>query len=130
MARRDLTGAVDFGRLEAYAAGDGDLVAEVLDLFEEQAGVWLRLLDGAAEGAGFRDAAHTLKGSALGLCADRLAEACAAAEARAETEPGVRTALAARVRDEVDRVLSDVAAWRHERLLQSLKAPAGGAILL
>ncbi|HVY33347.1 MAG TPA: Hpt domain-containing protein, partial [Caulobacteraceae bacterium] len=37
MAKRDLTGAVDFGHLEGYAAGDEALVEEVLGLFREQA---------------------------------------------------------------------------------------------
>ena len=122
MARRDLTGAIDFSRLEAYAGGDPDLVEEVLGLFDEQAAVWLRLLEGAADGQGFRDAAHTLKGSALGLCADALATACAEAEASADAEPGLRAVRAARVHDEVDQVLTDAAAWRHEHRLRSLRA--------
>ena len=115
MPRRDLTGAIDFRRLDAYAAGDRELVDEVLALFEEQAAAWLGRLDGAADGAAFRDAAHTLRGSALGLCADALAEACGRAEAQADAGPGLRGALADRVRREVDRVLADVAARRRER---------------
>ena len=122
MAKRDLAGAVDFDRLQAYAGGDPDLVEEVLGLFDEQAAVWLRLLEGAGDGQGFRDAAHTLKGSALGLCADALAEACGRAEAASDAEPGVRAVMAARVHDEVDRVMTDAAAWRHERMIRSLRA--------
>lgn len=122
MAKRDLTGAVDFARLQDYAGGDPVLVEEVLGLFEEQAAMWLRLLEGAVGGEGFRDAAHTLKGAALGLCADGLTEACARAETQAEeASAGLRGVLAARVHDEVDRVLADAAAWRHEHLLGSLK---------
>ena len=124
MARRDLTGAVDFQRLGAYAGGDAALVEEVLGLFEEQAELWLRLLEGADEADGFRDAAHTLKGSALGLCADDLAGACGRAEAQAQAAPALRAALAVRVRDQIDRVLADVAAWRHEEALRSLRGPA------
>ena len=74
VAKRDLSGAVDFPRLELYAGGDTALVEEVLALFQEQADLWLRLLEGGG-GGGFRDAAHALKGSALGLCADGLADA-------------------------------------------------------
>ena len=122
MARRDLTGAVDFERLAVFAGGDQALVEEVLGLFEEQAAVWLRLLEGAGPDAGWRDAAHTLKGSALGLCADALADACGRAEARAEADAALRAVLAGRVRDETDRVLADIAAWRHERRLQELRS--------
>ena len=123
MAKRDLSGAIDFARLSTYAADDAALVEEVLGLFEEQASIWLRLLRGAAEGAGFRDAAHTLKGSALGLCADALADACARAEASVDPPAAMRQVLATHVHDEVDRVLADIAAWRHEQLLLSLRCP-------
>ena len=37
MARRDLTGAVDFDYLEGYAGGDQAVVDEVLGLFRQQA---------------------------------------------------------------------------------------------
>ena len=121
MARRDLMGAVDFARLQAFAGDDAGLMEEVLGLFEEQVAVWLRLLEAPGDAPGFRDAAHTLKGSALGLCADALADACGRAEAQAEVSRELRQVLAGRVRDEVDRVLADVAAWRHERLLNSLR---------
>ncbi len=123
MARRNLTGAVDFERLDAYAGGDAALVEEVLALFDEQADLWLRLLEGG-DGGGFRDAAHTLKGSALGLCADALAQACGRAEAQADAPDALRQMLAGRVRDETERVRADAAAWRHEQALRSLRAPA------
>jgi hypothetical protein len=40
MARRDITGAVDFAYLQNYAAGDLELVDEVLGLYREQAALW------------------------------------------------------------------------------------------
>ena len=57
MARRDLTGAVDFAVLEAFAMGDDGLIDEVLALFREQAVMWSGLLDPAGEG--WRDGVHT-----------------------------------------------------------------------
>lgn len=121
MARRDLTGAVDFGHLESYAAGDASLIEEVLGLFREQASLWLRLLDPAAPSEGWRDAAHTLKGASLGVGAFALASACEAAETRADAAMGERSALLERIRDALDMTLSDIAAYLHERALQSLK---------
>ena len=123
MARRDLSGTVDFRRLEDYAGGDAQVVEEVLALFVEQAELWARLIDPSAKAEGFRDAAHTLKGSALGLGADALAIACGEAEAGAERPLGERTVLAERVRDALATALSDVAAYRHEELLAALKRP-------
>jgi len=121
MARRDLTGAVDFGHLQAYAGGDLDLVEEVLGLFREQAALWVRLLDAAAPAEAWRDAAHTLKGSARGIGAFALADACEAAEL-AGPDLGERTVLVGRVHDALDLALADIAAWLHERELQRIRA--------
>ena len=118
MARRDITGAVDFGYLETYAAGDVGLVDEVLGLFREQAALWEPLMDPAAEG--WRDAVHTLKGAARGVGAFDLADACEAAEAR-DLPDGVLAARLLAVRDALDRALADIAAYAHERALQGLQ---------
>jgi HPt (histidine-containing phosphotransfer) domain-containing protein len=122
MARRDLTGAVDFAYLEGYAAGDQAVVDEVLALFREQAELWMRLLDPAAPGQGWRDAAHTLKGSALGIGAGVLADACAQAEAAGD-DAIERTLKLKRARDSLDEVLADIAAYTHEQALKSLRTP-------
>jgi HPt (histidine-containing phosphotransfer) domain-containing protein len=119
MAKRDITGAVDFRHLERFAAGDQQVVDEVLELFREQASMWIRLLDPAAEG--WRDAAHSLKGSALGVGAFALADECEAAE-RAES-PAERALLAESIRDAIEAALADIAAYAHEQALKSLRAP-------
>lgn len=116
MARRDLTGAVDFSVLERMTGGDDAVSDEVLALFQQQAGLWAGLLDISHEG--WRDAAHTIRGAAGGIGAQGLAEACAAAEAadKAQAPP-----LLDRVRDALDAALHDVAAWRHELSLRALR---------
>jgi HPt (histidine-containing phosphotransfer) domain-containing protein len=111
MARRDLTGAVDFAYLEGYAAGDQGVVDEVLALFVEQAALWGRMLD--PEAVGWRDAAHTVKGAARGVGAHALAAACEAAE-------GGRAPLGD-ARHQLDLALADIAAYQHEQALQSLR---------
>ncbi|MBV9508748.1 MAG: Hpt domain-containing protein [Caulobacteraceae bacterium] len=118
MAKRDLTGAVDFAYLEAYAGGDAGVVAEVLALFREQAALWARLLEPTAA-EGWRDAVHTLKGSARGIGAAALGEACAAAEA---ADDAARPAALAHVLDALDLALADIAAYLHEEALKSLKS--------
>jgi len=124
MARRDLTGAVDFAYLETYAADDQAVVDEVLGLFREQATLWMRLLDPSAPGQAWRDAAHTLKGSALGVGATALAEACAAAEQAAQMSSVERTYRLERVRNALEAVLADIAAYAHEQALKSLRSPS------
>ncbi|MFZ5669173.1 MAG: Hpt domain-containing protein [Pseudomonadota bacterium] len=112
MARRDITGAVDFAFLETYAAGDAAVIDEVLELFQEQAAIWSRMLDPGADG--WRDAVHTVKGAARGVGAHGLGAACERAEAEgAGALPAVHAAL--------DAALFDIAAWRHEAALRSLK---------
>ena len=112
MARRDLSGAVDFAVLEAMTGGDDAVSEEVLDLFAQQAALWSPMLDVR------EDAVHTIRGAAAGIGASALAEACAAAEAadKAEAPP-----LLDRVRDALDVALADVAAFRHELMLRGLR---------
>jgi HPt (histidine-containing phosphotransfer) domain-containing protein len=125
MAKRDLTGAVDFAYLERYAGGDMSLVDEVLDLFREQAEIWVKLLDPAEPADAWRDAAHSLKGSSLGIGAFALADECEAAERADKADLGERTVLLGHVRDALNAALSDIAAYAHERSLQSLKTRRG-----
>jgi HPt (histidine-containing phosphotransfer) domain-containing protein len=116
LARRDLSGAVDFAYLEGFAQGDGEVIEEVLSLFRQQAALWSVLLD--PQIVGWADAVHTIKGAARGVGAFALGDACERAEAEGVTQ------LRA-VRDALDAALADVAAYAHERALQSLKSPKG-----
>ena len=127
MAKRDLTGAVDFTHLERYTAGDAALADEVLGLFRHQTEMWLPLLSPDAPADGWRDASHSLKGSALGIGAFALAEACNTAEIGADTSHDAKVAQLDRIRDAVDAALADIAAWRHEQALQSLRSPERSA---
>jgi len=114
LARRDIKGVVDFAYLENFAAGDADVIDEVLALFREQSAIWGAMLDAGHEG--WRDAVHTLKGASRGVGAFQLGDACQACEAAGAADLG-------RVRDALDATLADIAAYAHERALQSLKSP-------
>lgn len=116
MARRDLTGAVDFSVLDQVTGGDDAVAEEILDLFAQQAAIWEPMLDVRQDG--WRDAAHTLRGAAAGIGAGALAKACAAAEG---AEKAIAPALLDHVRDALEAALVDVAAYRHELMLRSLK---------
>ena len=74
MARRDITGAVDFAYLERFAAGDQGVIEEVLELFREQAALWSAMLEPEFEG--WKDAVHTIKGASRGVGAFQLGDAC------------------------------------------------------
>jgi len=111
VARRDISGAVDFGYLEGFAAGDSTVVDEVLALFREQAALWTPMLDPSHDG--WRDAVHTVKGAARGVGAFALGDVCERAEAGQESLEAVKTAL--------DAALMDIAAYAHEQMLKSLK---------
>ncbi|WEK56879.1 MAG: Hpt domain-containing protein [Candidatus Brevundimonas phytovorans] len=116
MARRDLTGAVDFTVLETMTAGVDDVTEEVLGLFVQQAALWSPLLDASAEG--WRDATHTIRGASAGIGANDLAAVCAEVE---HGEQDQAHAGLERVRTALDAALSDIAAYRHEMMLRSLK---------
>jgi Hpt domain len=121
MARRDITGAIDFGYLGGYCAGDEVLMDEVLGLFLEQVELWGRLLDPGGDPVAWRDGAHTLKGSAVGIGAHEVGRICAEAEAAAGEPAAVKGALKHRLEYALDLAGADIAAWRHEMALKGLK---------
>ena len=116
MARRDIQGFVDFGHLEAYLQNDAAIIDEVLGLFQQQADIWEPMLDPSQPG--WRDAAHTLKGAAAGIGADEVRDRAEAVE-KGEAE-GADLRIAARI-DAIARALMDVAAYRHEWQIKSLR---------
>jgi hypothetical protein len=111
LARRDISGAVDFAYLEGFALDDSTVIDEVLALFREQAALWTPMLDKSHPG--WMDAVHTVKGAARGVGAFTLGDVCAEAEAGTRSLGEVRNAL--------DAALMDIAAYAHERALRSLK---------
>jgi HPt (histidine-containing phosphotransfer) domain-containing protein len=85
--------AVDFDYLEGFAAGDMQVVSEVLALFQQQADGWLQALE--APGEGWRDLVHTIKGAARGIGARALGDVADRAErGDPSLAPDVRLALA------------------------------------
>ena len=121
MAKRDITGAVDFDYLGGYCAGDEALMDEVLGLFLEQVELWGRLLDPDGDQEAWRDGAHTLKGSALGVGAHEVGRICGEAELAARETAAAKQALKRRLDFALDLVGADIAAWRHEMALKGLK---------
>jgi len=117
MAMRDLSGAVDFGHLEAYTLNDTVIIEEVLRLFQQQCDIWSPLLTTSHEG--WRDAAHTIKGAAAGIGAGVLAAAADAVERGDLTGAELRLE---RLNDAMNTALMDVAAYLHGMQLRSLRA--------
>lgn len=112
-----MSGPVDFVFLEAFVGDDLSIADEVLELFRQQADVWTPML--AADQAGWRDAAHALKGAAGGIGARGLQAACADAEA---SDSALVGAALARVRDELDQALLAIAGWKRRNAPALLKA--------
>ena len=125
MSRRDLTGAVDFDYLERFALNDAALIDEVLGLFREQAEMWMRLLDPEWGGGSWRDGAHTLKGSALGIGANASPRCAGRRSGGAKIPPprgqALRRALLDRLKYALDLAMADIAAYRHEQALRGLR---------
>ena len=71
---------IDFDHLRLFTEGDPDLERDVLGIFVEQADIWIRNLEDSRDKKSWADAAHTLKGSARGVGAWRIAEICERAE--------------------------------------------------
>lgn len=86
-------------------AGDRALQLEVVALFRAQAETWRAACD---VGEGWREAVHTLKGSARGIGLAALAAACASAEAAPE---GQMAGALAQVRAALDEALAALDAF-------------------
>ena len=63
----DAARPLDLVHLAKYTFGDRGLESELLGLFRSQAGIYVSRLEAAATAKDWRDAAHSLKGSARGL---------------------------------------------------------------
>jgi HPt (histidine-containing phosphotransfer) domain-containing protein len=73
-AREQVSGSIDQVHLERMTLGDRSLEREVLEIFARQTALTLERMAGAGP-ARMAAAAHTLKGSARGIGAWRVAEA-------------------------------------------------------
>jgi HPt (histidine-containing phosphotransfer) domain-containing protein len=72
---------VDLVHLSRYTLGERDLEREVLELFCTQSMIYIERLRAARSDKDWKDAAHSLKGSASAIGAWRAAEAAERAEA-------------------------------------------------
>jgi len=106
-----MAGAIDFSHLEHYVGGDQAIIREVLALFSDQARTVLPTLDPDGPADQWRNAAHSLKGSALGIGAMALASACSEAELAKEAALADKAAARARIADCLGAVLADIAAY-------------------
>jgi HPt (histidine-containing phosphotransfer) domain-containing protein len=104
--------------------GDTGLAEEVLGLFREQCDLWMRLLEPSTDTQDWGNAAHTIKGSARGIGAWRLADLCGQAEDEARAAIVTRDGKRAWRDDisfELDRVLHEIARMDYKALLASLR---------
>lgn len=87
---------VDLDHLAGQTFGDRELAVEILSLFLDQSVILLGRLEGGCDPAAWHAAAHTLKGSAYGVGAARVASLAFAVERMtAATSPEAKAALEA-----------------------------------
>jgi HPt (histidine-containing phosphotransfer) domain-containing protein len=104
-----VTSLIDHAHLAEQTFGDGDLARELLGLF---AGQCRRLLPGITDpgldGSHRADLAHTLKGSALGIGAARVADLSAAIEDGLRQGREVPAETVARLGEAVAATLAEI----------------------
>jgi hypothetical protein len=88
------SGAIDLAHLKVATFGDEALAREVLGLFDAQSERLLTAITAATNLRARREAAHALKGAALGVGANAVAKAAADVEAVAGDETRFGGALA------------------------------------
>lgn len=72
--------AIDFDHLQRFTLGNRSLEEEVLNLFRTQTVIYMDRLGSAENDTEWHSAAHTIKGSALGIGATRVGEAAGRCE--------------------------------------------------
>jgi HPt (histidine-containing phosphotransfer) domain-containing protein len=95
--------AIDFAHLDKYTGGDARLNAEIFQLFAQHCAETLRVLDtmlDTPERKAWREAAHSLKGAALGIGAFDLAHIAGEAESIDPVTAPLRAARMLRVLNE------------------------------
>lgn len=107
MSKRDL---IDVAHLDKYVAGDISLRDEILSIFEEQAEMWVRILDPRADDSAWRDAAHALKGASRGVGAWDIGSIAADAEHLVGQDASVdeREIILDRLRETVKATIAEV----------------------
>lgn len=101
----------DRDHFSMMTGGDLELQGEILQIFRVQAELWGRLLIPDAPTPIWRDAAHTVKGSAKGLGLWELSDACAHAEDLGKAgavEGALVQAALGRVRGRLDEALEAI----------------------
>ena len=94
----DGAGAIDLAHLGRATFGNRALAREVLSLFDRQAEKLLTVIAAAADDRARREAAHAIRGAALGIGAARVAEAAEDLEtAEGNAVAGATGRLAARI---------------------------------
>ena len=108
-----LEGAVlDRDHLSRMTFGDRSLEREVLQLFERQSELLLARMR-SSEPAAIATLAHTLKGSAVGIGATRVARAAAEAEAVARANRGETSHAIAELAQAVEEARAEISALIH-----------------
>ncbi len=100
---------LDRNRLARMTFGDRSLEREVLQLFDRQAELLLDRMR-TSEPSAIATLAHTLKGSAVGIGAMRVAHAAANAEEIAQTRPGESSLAVVQLAHAVEEARIEVAA--------------------
>lgn len=100
---------LDRNHLARMTFGDRSLEREVLQLFDRQSELLLERMR-ASEPAVIATLAHTLKGSAVGIGAKRLASASADVEATAQAKPGEMSGAIDELAQAVEEAQAEISA--------------------
>ncbi len=102
--------AIDFNHLDAYTAGDHDLIREVLRLFRGQVAQLIGVLAETGDPKTWKDTAHGIKGAARGIGAWQAAEAAALVERSDFADAAGRAEALTRLADAFKDVCADIEA--------------------
>ncbi|MEZ5840707.1 MAG: Hpt domain-containing protein [Hyphomicrobiales bacterium] len=98
---------IDLVHLARHSLGNRDLEQEILRLFVRQSAIYLERLKGASTSKARSEAAHTIKGSAKGIGAWRVAHLAEAVE----NPPAADFAMAIELMADLERAVAEANAY-------------------
>ncbi len=99
---------IDLVHLSKYTLGNRDLESELLSLFRCQTNVYLERMSASSSPKDWKDAAHSLKGSARGVGAWAVADHAEAAEQLIDPDEAAREGALALLRGTIDETVAHI----------------------
>ena len=114
---------IDFDHLSQYVGSDPQLTAEIFGLFKNQVDLWTPQLRSDLDDDSWGMMAHSLKGTARAIGANKLADVCENAETLIgeNKRPGARDVAINKMEDLISLIMIEIQRWEYRQTIADIK---------